>query len=301
METRIGISGWVYPPWRGVFYPSDLTQKKELFYASRVLSSIEINGTFYSSQNPNSFLHWYEETPEGFGFSVKGPRYITHIRRLREVEIPLANFFASGVLHLEDKLKAFLWQLPPNFPFDEERLETFFKLLPRTFKDAAKYAKQSDRHQIEYPESITKSTEPLRHALEVRHHSFENPDFIKLLRKYGITLVFADTAGKWPYMEDVTGDFLYLRLHGPEELYTSGYDEPTLRWWADRIRVWTSGKQPADALTISDHKPSLKKRSAYIYFDNDIKVRAPFDAQTLARIINQKPKETFSSPQELSP
>lgn len=300
MNTRIGISGWVYPPWRGIFYPADLNQKKELHYASRQVQSIEINGTFYSSQWPNSFKHWYSETPEDFCFSVKGPRYITHIRRLKEVEIPLANFFATGVLYLDEKLEVFLWQFPPNFLFDEERLENFFKMLPRTFKEAARFSKKADRHPIEYPKHIASATRPLRHAIEIRHHSFENPDFIKLLRKYDIALVFADTAGTWPYMEDVTSDFLYLRLHGPEELYKSGYDDPTLRWWADRISTWTEGRQPKDALTMVDEKPEVKKRKAYIYFDNDIKVRAPFDAQTLMRLLKPKTKETFSSPSELS-
>src|SRR5438445_8749003 len=184
METRIGISGWRYPPWRGDFYPKDLVQKEELSYASRQVSSIEINGSFYSTQTPASYKAWFNATPDDFCFSVKGPRYITHIRRLRDVRLPLANFFASGVLHLQHKLGPFLWQFAPSFRFDEERIEEFFKMLPRSFKEAALLAQTADRSRADFPEAALKSLQPLRHAMEVRHHSFENPDFIKLLRKY---------------------------------------------------------------------------------------------------------------------
>ncbi|WII72598.1 DUF72 domain-containing protein [Bdellovibrio sp. 22V] len=283
METRVGISGWRYKPWRGVFYPEDLAQNKELFYASRQINSIEINGTFYSTQSPESFKKWYAETPKDFVFSVKCPRYITHIRRLNDIEIPMANFFASGVLHLKEKLGAFLWQFPPSFRFEEEKIENFFKLLPRTMKEAAKLAQKSDRREPSFPEGAKSSSQILRHAMEVRSHTFENPDFIDLLREYKVALVFADTAGKWPYIEDVTSDFVYLRLHGDEEIYKSGYDEPTLNWWADRIKLWRGGKQPQDALAMSDKAFPKGKKDVFVYFDNDIKVRAPEDAKSLIR------------------
>lgn len=294
MELRIGISGWVYPPWRKVFYPGDLPQKKELFYASRKVTSIEINGSFYNYQKPESYQRWFAETPNDFVFSVKGPQYITHIRRLRDVKMPLANFFASGVLYLNHKLGAFLWQLPPNFVYDEERLENFFKLLPHTFSEGTKLADTSERFQPDYPQEIRKSSRPLRHCLEVRHHSFENPYFIELLRKYNIALVFADTAGKWPYMEDVTTDFVYLRLHGDEEIYKSGYDEETLNWWADRIKTWSQGKVPSDSLNVVDLTVPKKQRDVFVYFDNDIKVRAPEDAQTLMEKLKIKRFKTDS-------
>lgn len=280
------MSGWLYPPWRGIFYPSDLPHKKELHFASRQVNSIEINGSFYSFQKPESYQHWYDETPADFVFSVKGSRFITHIRRLRDIEIPLANFFASGVLHLQNKLGCFLWQFPPSFRYSEERFETFLKLLPRTFSAAIKLCEQSDRFANTYSPNLKKLKQPLRHAIEVRHRSFENPYFIDLLDKYKVALVFADTAGKWPYMEDITSDFLYLRLHGDSELYASGYDDPTLRWWADRIKIWSEGGSPKNALTISEKKPHLEaKRDIYVYFDNDFKARAPFDAQTLTRFL----------------
>ncbi|MFS4458034.1 DUF72 domain-containing protein [Bdellovibrio sp. HCB2-146] len=285
MEMRIGISGWLYPPWRKIFYPEDLPQKKELSYASRQVNSIEINGSFYSYQRPETYQRWFSEVPDDFKFSVKGPRYITHILRLRDPKFALSNFFASGVLCLEYKLGAFLWQLPPNFLFDPDRLDEFLGLLPKNFADAAALAHQSERFQKKYSDAITHSKRRLRHALEIRHHSFENPDFIALLRKHNVALVFADTAGKWPYMEDVTSNFVYLRLHGDEEIYKSGYDEPTLRWWADRIRTWSKGLEPRDALRIGDSAKSISSRDVFVYFDNDIKVRAPADARSLSKML----------------
>ncbi|WP_413558374.1 DUF72 domain-containing protein [Bdellovibrio sp. HCB209] len=292
MTVRVGISGWVYPPWRGVFYPEDVSQKKELAFASRQVSSIEINGSFYSNQNPTTYLRWYQETPPNFCFSVKGSRFITHILRLKNIEKPLINFFASGVLNLNEKLGAFLWQLPPSFVYDPERLETFFKLLPKTFPEAVKLADRSDRYGQHYSTEIRNNKTALRHSLEIRHHSFENPEFISLLKKYNIALVFADNAGKWPYMEDVTADFLYLRLHGDEEFYTSGYEKDSLLWWGDRINEWQKGRQPKDALTLTEEKIPPKKRDLYVYFDNDLKVKAPFDAQELMRILKLKGTQT---------
>lgn len=288
METRIGISGWRYAPWRGIFYPEDLKQNQELHFASRQVNSIEINGSFYATQRPESYQKWYRETPKNFIFSVKGPRYITHIRRLKDIELPLANFFGSGVLHLKEKLGPFLWQFPPNFIFDEQRLKDFFQMLPRTFKQAVQLANKADRLTPSYPEELKNSNKKIRHAMEVRHHSFENPFFIELLRKYNVALVFADTAGRWPYIEDITSDFLYLRLHGDEELYTSGYDDSTLLWWADRIERWKKGQTPRDALTLGDEPTSRQERDVFVYFDNDVKVRAPRDASTLWNMLSRR-------------
>lgn len=287
MEIRIGISGWRYPPWRGVFYPQDLPQNQELHYASRQVNSIEINGSFYSLQTPASYKKWHNDVPDDFIFSVKGPRYITHIRRLKDSEPLLGNFFASGVLHLREKLGPFLWQLPPSFQFDDERLESFFKLLPHTFAEAIQQSSKADRLEPDFPKDLKNSSLRLRHAIEVRNHTFENPDFIALLRKYNIALVFADTAGRWPYMEDLTSDFIYLRLHGDEELYASGYGEETLRWWAARLKKWISGSEPSDTLTLEERKlADHKAKDMFLYFDNDVKVRAPVDAITLMRLLH---------------
>ncbi|MEO7933160.1 MAG: DUF72 domain-containing protein [Chthoniobacterales bacterium] len=285
-EIRIGISGWTYPPWRGVFYPEKWRQKDELAYASRQVSSIEINGTFYSLQRPESYRKWFEETPDDFVFAVKGGRFITHIRRLKDIEQAVANFLASGLLRLEKKLGPILWQLPPSLKFDPVRLETFFKLLPHTMKDAVAVAKThneivEDHDWTELDPELEEC--PVRHALEVRHPSFQCEEFIELLRQYRVALVVADTAGKWPFMEDITSDFVYVRLHGEEELYASGYTEESLANWAHKIESWSKGKNPEGAKLFSSKAPKQKQGcDVYVYFDNDVKVRAPHDAMSLA-------------------
>lgn len=281
VNIYIGISGWRYPPWRGVFYPPKLTQARELEYASRALPSIEINGSFYALQRPESYAAWYEATPPGFVFSVKGNRYITHILRLKDIEKPLANVFASGVFNLREKLGPFLWQFPPSFRFDPERIERFFKLLPHNTDQALKLARRRDANMKGRSRLAIDQNRPLRHAMEIRHSSFIDPAFVALLRQYNVALVVADTAGKWPYCEDVTSDFLYLRLHGDKELYASGYSDAALDRWAERIRAWSAGGEPDDAQRIAGKSVALKSRDVYCYFDNDIKVKAPFDARRL--------------------
>ena len=280
-ETRIGISGWRYPPWRGVFYPPGLPQHNELEYAARILPTIEINGTFYSLQTPDSFQHWYDDTPPEFVFSVKGSRYITHIRRLSNIDIPLANFFASGIFNLREKLGPILWQFPPNFRYDEDRMRGFFSLLPQDTEQALHLARRRDKRMTGRASLAIDAKRPLRYAVEIRHDSFLDETFVELLGAHNIALVIADTARKWPYREDVTADFLYLRLHGDQEIYASGYTDEALTRWAQRIRLWREGLQPHDAHLISQHQPPRIPRDIYCYFDNDIKVRAPFDAQSL--------------------
>ena len=268
---HVGISGWRYAPWRGTFFPEDLPQRRELAFAATRVSSIEINGTFYSLQRLTSFRSWRAETPDEFLFAVKGPRYITHLKRLREVETPLANFFASGVLALGTKLGPLLWQLPPNFVFDAARMEAFLKLLPRSTRAAARLARHHDS-RVAAPWTRVEEDRKLRHAIEVRHPSFETPSFLELLRKHETAVMTADTAGRWPLFKQPTTDFVYLRLHGDEELYASGYTLESLRRWAAAVRRWT-------------RPPSGPPRDAFIYFDNDIKTHAPFDAITLAHLL----------------
>jgi uncharacterized protein YecE (DUF72 family) len=283
-QTRIGISGWTYAPWRGTFYPDDLAHKRELEYASRKLNSIEINGTFYSLQRPETFQRWYEQTPDEFLFAVKGSRYITHMRRLRDVKTPLANFFASGILLLREKLGPFLWQFPPNLAFDEERFDEFFDLLPRDTESAARLARRHDERMEGRAHTRAEGKRPLRHAVEIRHESFRDEKFIRLLRRRKIALVIADTAGRWPLMEDITAGFVYIRLHGDKQIYVSGYTPRALDRWADRIRRWQRGSEPADARKALDVKPPPRKsRDIHVYFDNDVKVRAPRDAMNLAK------------------
>jgi uncharacterized protein YecE (DUF72 family) len=272
-EIRIGTSGWRYPPWRGVFYPRGLVQRRELEYLSRRMNAVEINGSFYSLQRPERYRAWFDETPADFLFAVKGGRFITHMKQLRDVETALANFYASGVLALGAKLGPFLWQLPPRLTFDPDRLANFFALLPRTTTDAAQLATKHDAKLKGTPYLEAGPRKPLRHALEVRHPSFAEPAAKELLRAHGIALVTADTAGKWPFLEDQTADFAYVRLHGDEELYVSGYSDRALRGWADKIRAWHDGG----------------KRDVHVYFDNDVKVEAPRNAETLADLLGVAP------------
>ena len=289
-DVRIGISGWTYAPWRGIFFPAKLAQRRELEYASRQVRTIEINGTFYSLQRPASYQHWYEQTPDDFIFSVKAPRFITHIKRLNDIAAPLANFFASGVLCLKEKLGPVLWQLPPSFKFQPDRLADFFAQLPRDTKSAAALAKKHDRRLLQDAWIETDRNRPLRHALEVRHESFKTPAFIALLRQHHIALVVADTAGKWPLMDDVTADFVYVRLHGDAELYVSGYTAEALQRWAAKISAWRDGQDAPEASLVA---PPAKRRSGgcevYAYFDNDVKTHAPFDAMTLAHLLGLAP------------
>ena len=293
-QIRIGISGWLYKPWRGVFYPKGLSQKKELEYASRQLNSIEMNGTFYSLKRPNNFRQWCDQTPDDFLFSIKGSRYITHMLKLKNVETPLATFFAQGLLQFGKRLGPILWQLPANFKYDPARLEAFFELLPRTHKQAAELAKHHDDRLNGRAFTAVKKDHKLRHAIEVRNESFVCEEFVALLRGHKIALVVADTV-EWPLLLDVTADFVYCRLHGSEQLYTSGYDDPALDIWAQRVVTWSKGgevpsshpqeKQPA---RHASKKSGAKRnsRDVFVYFDNDAKVRAPYDAISLQKKVN---------------
>ena len=253
-----------------MWYPEGLPQRRELEFCGRHFPTVEINGSFYSLQRPEYYEQWYRETPPGFLFSVKGSRYITHLLRLRNIEKPLANFYASGILALRDKLGPFLWQFPPMFTYDRERLARFFSLLPRTTQAALSLARRRDARMTGRSRLAIDADRPLRHAVEIRHPSFMNRDFVSLLREHDIGLVVADTAGKWPKMFNVTAGFVYVRLHGDVKIYASGYSDRALSSWARRIRGW--------------HKDG---RDVYVYFDNDVKVKAPFDALNLMRKVGR--------------
>lgn len=261
---RIGISGWRYPPWRGAFYPQGLPQRRELEYAAARLATIELNGSFYSLQRPSSYQQWAAQTPEGFVFSIKGSRFVTHMLRLRGVETALANFFASGVLALGPKLGPVLWQLPARHVYDPDELAAFFNALPRTTRLAAVLAEQHDDRLKEPAWTQVDADVSLRHVLEVRHPSFETAECLNLLRRHDIGIVIADTAGRWPQIDAVTTDVVYVRLHGDQELYASGYSDEALGQWAERVRRWSA------------------YGDVYVYFDNDVKVHAPHDARALA-------------------
>jgi uncharacterized protein YecE (DUF72 family) len=267
-DVRIGTSGWVYPPWRGEFYPKGLAHRRELEYLSGQLRSVELNGSFYSLQRPTSYQSWFAQTPDDFVFSVKGPRFITHMKKLRDADTLLANFFASGVLALGAKLGPVLWQLPPTMRYDAAVLVEFFAALPRDTETAAALAAKHDERLDGRAWTSTDARRPVRYALEVRHPSFQVDAFPELLAEHDIACVVADSAGTWPYFEQTTAsDLVYLRLHGDAELYTSGYTAEALRRWADKIRGWRRGHE------------------VYVYFDNDVKVRAPADAMALADLL----------------
>lgn len=284
-DIRVGISGWTYAPWRGAFFPSGLKQRQELAYASAMFRAIEINGTFYRLQRPSSFAHWAEQTPDDFIFAVKAPRYITHLRRLREPETPVANFLASGVLRLGRKLGPILWQFPPNFRFDAERMRDFAKLLPRDTDAALRLAHRHDGRLKDNVWLAVDTPRPLRHAIEIRHESFRDPAFIDILREHRIALVCADTV-KWPRLMDVTADFVYCRLHGSRELYRSGYSAADLDCWTARVRDWASGRRP-DGEFAGRASGGRGKHDVFVFFDNTDKRQAPKNARGLMRRLGQ--------------
>ena len=275
----IGISGWNYPEWRGVFYPKGLTQKRELSYLASRFPSIEINGTFYSLKRPPDFRRWYAETPPGFIFAIKGSRYITHMRKLRDVRVPLANFFAQGVLALEDKLGPILWQFPRMQKYERERFERFFAMLPRTRGQAAELAAGHDDRLSGRAFLDIANDGELVHTVEVRHESFDDADFYGLLRDQNIGLVVSDSPKHWPLLTEVTSDVVYIRLHGDTELYASGYTHGSLATWAKRIR---------EAAEVAD---------VYVYFDNDKKVFAPRDADELMAVLAAPTAQSRARPQ----
>ena len=279
----VGISGYDYPRWRGAFYPSSLPKKRWLEYASRRFTSIELNGTFYSLKSPPVFERWVAAVPdEGFVFALKGSRFITHNLKLRNCERALANFFASGILALGRKTGPFLWQLPATYRFDAARMDDFIQMLPRDAIAAAALARDHDerlkRGALVRPAD---GRVPYRHAFEVRHPSYFCDEFYEILQRHGCALVIADTAGRFPYAEELTADFVYVRLHGSTELYVSGYTDDELDSWAARIRRWRGR--------------GARQRDIFVFFDNDAKVHAPGDAQRLAERLAVTPALPVSS------
>jgi len=292
-SIRIGISGWRYKGWRGVFYPPKLQQRRELEFASQTFNTIEINGTFYSLQHHTSFERWARETPDDFLFSIKGSRFITHMKKLRGIDQAFSNLLASGLLALGPKLGPILWQFPPQMRFDPGRFRDFFHLLPRTSTDAARLAQRCDDRML--PRAVLEASVdiPLRHTVEIRHESFATPAFIDLLRQHDIGLVVADTPD-WPLLLDATSSLVYLRLYGSEQLYSSNYTDDALDLWAQRIITWASGRTPAadhpdlsPARRIHPNLAPTEPRDVFVYFDNDAKVHAPFDAQNLRTRIDK--------------
>jgi uncharacterized protein YecE (DUF72 family) len=270
---RVGISGWRYAGWRGDFYPKGLPQRRELEYAASKMTSIEINGSFYSLQRPSSVPRWHDETPDDVVFAVKGGRFITHLKRLRDIEAPLANFFASGVLALGAKLGPVLWQLPEMLTFEPDVLDAFLAKLPRTTKEAAALAELHDeRLSGDRVDSRVRVDLRLRHSVEARSRKFATEKFFSILAAHDVGCVLADTAGRWPVLDRRTSDLRYVRLHGDRELYASGYTDKALDRWAERCRTWMADGE-----------------DVVVYFDNDAKVRAPVDAMALMARLGIEP------------
>ncbi|GAB3068315.1 DUF72 domain-containing protein [Intrasporangium mesophilum] len=280
---HVGTSGWRYPTWRGDFYPRGLPQRLELTYAAERMTSVELNGSFYSLQRPSSYAAWRAAVPPSVDFAVKGGRFITHLKQLRDVETPLANFFASGLLALGEQLGPILWQLPERLRYDPDRIGAFFDLLPRSTTAAAELADHhDDKLDDDHALTTTEFVGPIRHALEPRHLSFDTDEARSLFADHDIALVVADSAGRWPTMRDATSDFRYVRLHGETELYASGYTTESLDRWAAQCTAW------ADA-----------GHDVFVYFDNDALGHAPHDAVRLLELLGAAPapRQTGSTPE----
>jgi uncharacterized protein YecE (DUF72 family) len=253
---RIGIGGWTYEPWRGAFYPGNLPQKRELEYASRQLTSIEINGTYYGSQKPASFAKWRDETPDGFVFAVKAPRFAMNRKVLADAGSTIARFFASGVMELRDKLGPINWQFLPTKKFDPADFEAFLELLPTEAAGCV-----------------------LRHAVEVRHDSFSSPEFVALARKHGVAVVIAGDS-RYPQIADATAPFVYVRIMGTQATEDLGYSDAALNLWVARARAWASGAV-AEGLGCVEPQRARGKRDVYLYVISGHKVRNPATAMSL--------------------
>jgi len=276
-KVWVGVSGWTFDGWKKTFYPKDLPQRRQLEYASRAMNSIEINGTFYSLQRPHSFQAWHRETPSDFVFAVKAPQYITHIRRLKEINEPLANFFASGLLCLKEKLGTILWQFPPNVKLKDDRFEKFLKLLPHDSKAGARLARKHGEKVEGRSWTKAEGDFPIRHAFEFRHPSFDNSDFLAMLKEHNVAFVTAHAGGeKAPYVEEPTAKFVYVRLHGEGAAYKKGYPEKNRREWTKKVKAWLQ-----------------KKKDVFIYFSNDAKVHAPAGAMEMLEELGISREEAF--------
>jgi uncharacterized protein YecE (DUF72 family) len=256
-RIRIGIGGWTYAPWRGAFYPAGLAQKRELEFASRHLTSIEINGTYYGSQKPETFAKWHDETPDDFVFSLKGPRFTTNRRVLAEAGESVERFFRSGVLELKDKLGPINWQLMPTKAFNPDDVAAFLKLLPKTVEGR-----------------------PIRHVLEVRHESFLTADFVTLLHERGVAPVLAGDA-VYPQIADIAAPFVYARIMGTSETERLGYSTKSLDAWAERARTLAAGKVPKDLSQVGALSKDKAPRDVFLYVISGHKVHNPAAAMAL--------------------
>ena len=274
METppvRVGTSGWIYPHWKGRFYPEGLAERRWLAFLAERLPTVEVNGTFYSLTRPSACDAWREATPPGFLFALKGSRYVTHMLKLRNFRAPLANFFSSGILRLGERLGPILWQLPPHLPFDRPRADAFFAALPEDVRGAERWARRHDerttgRAALTAPDGRDRR---LRYAVEVRHASWLSDEALALLEHRNVALVAADAAGEHPFsLTRTSPDLAYVRLHGARRIYEGAYTPAELQEWAARCRSWT--REGAEV---------------YVYFDNDRDAQAARDAVALHGLV----------------
>jgi uncharacterized protein YecE (DUF72 family) len=264
-HIRIGVGGWTYAPWRGTFYPDDLTQKRELEYASRKLTSIEVNGTYYGSQKPDTFAKWHDETPDDFVFALKGPRFVTNRRVLADAGPSIERFFASGVMALKQKLGPINWQLMPTKAFDPVDFAGFLKLLPQRVEGR-----------------------PIRHAVELRHDSFRTADVVALARQHGVAIVLAGES-RYPQIADLTAPFVYARIMGTTEAEPLGYAKASLERWVDRARRLGSGTVPPDLATVGKAIAPRTSRDVFLYVISGFKLRNPAAAMAMVQHLGQQP------------
>lgn len=284
-KIRIGVSGWSYDEWSGGFYPRGLSSAERLGYVADRFDTVEVNGTFYSLTTPSAVRSWRDRTPDGFIFAIKGSRYITHIKRLHDPSQAVANFFASGVLELGDKLGPIIWQLPPNLEYDRKDVERFLELLPHETDEAALLARQHD-DRVKDASYGDATNHRIRHVVEFRNPSFLAAEPLSLARRHGCAVACSQATG-WPLVGDVTAGFVYVRLHGPGEVYASGYGDDELRGWAGRVQSWRAGNAVDDLPTFSEAQPpERKERDVYVYFDNTGAGHAPEDALRLKMFLN---------------
>jgi uncharacterized protein YecE (DUF72 family) len=258
-RIRIGVGGWTYGPWRGTFYPEDLPQKRELEHASRHLTSIEINGTYYGSQKPATYAKWRDETPDDFVFSLKAPRFAMNRTVLAEAGGTITRFFNSGVTELKDKLGPINWQFLPTKKFDPADFEAFLKLLPREI-----------------------AGRPLRHAIEVRHASFRTPAFIALARKHNVAVVIAGDSS-YPQIGDLTAPFVYARIMGTQAAEAEGYSNARLAHWAACAKAWAGGSSPDDLEYVEARSGEGEPRDVFLYVISGHKVHNPAAAMSLIK------------------
>jgi uncharacterized protein YecE (DUF72 family) len=289
---RIGVSGWSYDDWwGGNFFPEGLPKARALEYLTRHFNSVELNRSFYSLVRPKTWIRYRDVVPRGFLIAVKGSQFITHSKKLKDAKAPLANFFAQGVLRLEDRLGPVLWQFP-QMKWDVDRIGPFLDLLPDDTQQASRLARKHDHRLTGRSSMVVHENRPMRHALEFRHVHFLTDAVVRLCRDRGVALAFSDSGGTWAYTEELTADFVYLRLHGSPEPYASPYQDEQLDYWADRIRLWHGGGEPADAERITNRKPPRRKRrDVYVYFDNDQHAHAPRDASRLMQRLGVEPTD----------